>query len=154
MTEQNNVGGGRSPVFLRYSLGLIYFHFGVLKFFPDLSPAEMLATQTVMSVTSHWLDASTSLWFLAILECSIGLGLVFNLLPRLTFVVFIAHMVGTFMPLFVLPEFTFKIAPFAPNVEGQYIFKNLVFVAAGWTVLLPHVFPRKASPRAIAEAHS
>ena len=137
-----------------YSLGLIYFHFGVLKFFPDLSPAEMLATQTVMSVTSHWLDASTSLWCLAILECSIGVGLVFNVLPRLTFVVFIAHMVGTFMPLFVLPEFTFKIAPFVPNVEGQYIFKNLVFVAAGWTVLFPHAFPQTASRRAAAEANT
>ncbi len=54
-------------------------------------------------------------------------------------------MFGTFMPLFVLPEFTFKIAPFAPNVEGQYIFKNVVFVAAGWTVLLPAVFPRGAA---------
>ena len=154
MTNHNDVAG-RSPTFLRYALGLVYFHFGLLKFFPDLSPAEMLATQTVMSVSQHWLDANTSLWLLAIIECSIGLGLIFNVLPRLTFVLFMAHMVGTFMPLFVLPEFTFKIAPFAPNVEGQYIFKNLVFVAAGWTVLLPHVFPRQVSaPRAAAEAHS
>ena len=153
MTDHNDVGG-RSPVFLRYSLGLIYFHFGVLKFFPDLSPAEMLATQTVMSVTSYWLDASTSLWCLAILECCIGLGLVFNVFPRLIFVVFIAHMVGTFMPLFLLPEYTFKIAPFAPNIEGQYIFKNIVFVAAGWTVLFPHAFPRAASHYAAAKAHT
>jgi len=153
MTERNDVGR-RSPVFLRYTLGFVYFHFGVLKFFPDLSPAEMLATQTVMSVTLHWLDASTALWYLAILECSIGLALIFNVLPRLTFVLFIAHMVGTFMPLFVLPEFTFKIVPFAPNVEGQYIFKNLVFIAAGWTVLFPHVFPQELSPSAAAEAHS
>lgn len=142
------------PTFLRYALGLVYFHFGVLKFFPDLSPAEMLATQTVMSVTLHWLDANTALWYLAILECSIGLGLIFNVVPRITFVLFIAHMIGTFMPLFVLPEFTFKIAPFAPNVEGQYILKNIVFVAAGWTVLLPYVFPRRIAHRATVEAHS
>ncbi len=131
----------RSPAVLRYALGLIYFHFGVLKFFPDLSPAEMLASQTVMSLSSHWMDAQAALWWLAILECSIGLGLLFNMFPRVTFVLFIAHMAGTFMPLFLLPEFTFKIAPFAPNVEGQYIFKNLVFLAAGWTVLMPQVFP-------------
>lgn len=153
MTNHHDVAR-RSPTFLRYALGLVYFHFGVLKFFPDLSPAEMLATQTVMSVSQHRLDANTSLWLLAILECSIGLGLLFNVLPRLTFVLFIAHMVGTFMPLFALPEFTFKIAPFALTFEGQYIFKNLVFVAAGWTVLLPHVFPRQVSPGAAAEAHS
>ncbi|MEQ9406816.1 MAG: DoxX family membrane protein [Fuerstiella sp.] len=145
--EQN----GTSPIFLRYALGFVYFHFGFLKFFPDLSPAEMLASQTVMSVTFHWLDASTALWWLAVLECAIGAGLIFNLLPRLTFVMFIGHMVGTFMPLFVLPEFTFKIAPFAPNVEGQYIFKNIVFLAAGWTVLLPYVFPRQqARPSLVA----
>ena len=153
MTHHNDVAR-RSPTFLRYALGLVYFHFGVLKFFPDLSPAEMLATQTVMSITRHWFDANTALWCLAILECAIGLALILNVLPRLTCVLFIAHMVGTFMPLFVLPEFTFKIAPFAPNFEGQYIFKNLVFVAAGWTVLLPHVFPRQMSSCAAAEVHS
>ncbi len=144
----------RSPTFLRYALGLVYFHFGLLKFFPDLSPAEMLATQTVMSVTLNWLDASTALWWLAILECAIGLGLIFNVLPRVTFVLFIGHMIGTFLPLFILPEFTFKIAPFAPNVEGQYIFKNIVFVAAGWTVLRPNVFPRHLPRPATAEAQN
>ena len=126
----------------------------MLKCFPDLSPAEMLASQTVMSISSHWLDAHAALWWLAILECSIGLGLIFNLLPRLTFVLFIAHMAGTSMPLFLLPEFTFKIAPFAPNVEGQYIFKNIVFLAAGWTALLPHVFPRSAPRQSTVQAAS
>ena len=130
----------QSPTFLRIALGFVYFQFGVLKFFPDLSPAEMIGTQTVMSVSQHLLDADTALLWLAIIECAIGIGLLFNLFPRLTFVLFMLHMGGTFMPLFVLPEFTFKIAPFAPNTEGQYILKNLVFVAAGWTVLRPHLF--------------
>ncbi|REJ68494.1 MAG: DoxX family membrane protein [Planctomycetota bacterium] len=135
----------RSPVFLRLALGLVYFHFGLLKFFPDLSPAELIGTQTVMSVSLHWLDAHAALIALAILETAIGLSLIFNLLPRITFMLFVLHMVGTFMPLFVLPEFTFKIAPFAPNMEGQYIFKNIVFLAAGWTVLYPHVFARASA---------
>jgi hypothetical protein len=41
--------------------------------------------------------------------------------------------------LFCLPELTFKFLPFAPTLEGQYILKNLIFVAAGWTVLFPYV---------------
>lgn len=140
----------QSPTFLRIALGFVYFHFGVLKFFPDLSPAEMLGTQTVMSVSRHLFDADMALLWLAVIECAIGIGLLFNVFPRLTFVIFMLHMVGTFLPLFVLPEFTFKIAPFAPNTEGQYIFKNVVFVAAGWTVLRPHVFgERKRNPRAV-----
>lgn len=139
---RNKIAGRQSPTFLRLALGFVYLHFGLLKFYPDLSPAELIATQTVMSMSYHWFDAHTALLTLAVLETSIGLGLIFNILPRVTFVLFMLHMAGTFSPLFVLPEYTFKIAPFAPNIEGQYIFKNIVFVAAGWTVLLPSVLPQ------------
>lgn len=135
----------RSPNVLRVALGLVYFHFGFLKFFPDLSPAELLAGQTIMKLSDYWLDAATSLWLLAILECAIGLGFLFNVFPRITAALFLFHMCGTFVPLFVLPELAFKISPLAPTLEGQYILKNIVFVAAGWTVLLPSLFgnPRK-----------
>lgn len=139
----DTAAAGRSPTLLRLALGFIYFHFGVLKFFPDLSPAEMIGSQTVMSVSFYWLDAHAALFWLAVLECVIGLWLIFDFFPRLTFALFTFHMVGTFMPLFVLPEFAFKIAPFAPTMEGQYILKNVVFVAAGWTVLAPRVFARR-----------
>ncbi len=115
----------------------MYFHFRLLKFFPDLSPAEVLAFPTLGQLSLHQIDPRTALATLALLECGIGVLLIFNLLPRLAFGLFLFHMVGTFLPLFLLPEFTFKIAPLAPTLEGQYILKNLVFVAAGWTVLLP-----------------
>ena len=126
-----------SPVFLRLALGFVYFHFGLLKFFPDLSPAEVLAFPTLGQLSLHQIDPRTALATLALLECGVGVLLIFNLLPRVTFGLFLFHMAGTFLPLFLLPEFTFKIAPLAPTLEGQYILKNLVFVAAGWTVLLP-----------------
>jgi hypothetical protein len=135
--------GRRSPVFLRLALGYVYLHFGLLKFFPDLSPAELIATQTVMAFSRNLLDATSAQFALALLETAIGLGLVFNVFPRLVFGMFIFHMFGTFMPLFLLPEFTFKIAPFAPSLEGQYIFKNVVYLASGWTVLMPEIFARK-----------
>ncbi len=142
--HQGSPGSCRSPIFLRLTLGYIYLHFGLLKFFPDLSPAELIATQTVMAFSLHTFDATTAQFYLAIIECAIGLGLIFNIVPRFVFGMFIAHMFGTFLPLFLLPEFTFKIAPFAPSLEGQYIFKNLVFVAAGWTVLMPEISRRKS----------
>ena len=128
-----------APTFLRMSAGYIYFHFGFLKFFPDLSPGELLATQTMMKVSLHWLDASTALWWLAVLECAIGLSFLFNVCLHWTFFVFLLHQASTFLPLFLLPELTFKIAPLAPTLEGQYILKNIVSVAAGWTVMLPAV---------------
>lgn len=128
-----------SASFLRLAAGLVYFHFGFLKFFPDLSPAELLAGQTLMRLSLHWVDAQTALWWLAVVECLIGLSFLFNVGLRWMFFVFLAHQASTFIPLFVLPELTFKFAPFAPTLEGQYILKNIVSVAAGWTVMLPSV---------------
>lgn len=125
---------------VRLALGAVYFHFGMLKFFPDLSPAEMLASQTIMRLTSGSLDASQALFYLAILECALGLAMLFNVCMRAAFVLFLFHMIGTFTPLFVLPELTFKISPLAPTIEGQYILKNIVFVASGWAVFIPYVF--------------
>ena len=137
---------------LRLAIGLVYFHFGILKFFPDLSPAELLASQTIMRLSGGMLDAHTALFYLAILECGIGLALIFNVGMRVAFVLFLFHMLGTFAPLFVLPELTFKISPLAPTMEGQYILKNIVFIAAGWAVFVPALFPDTAvqPPRTVS----
>ena len=130
---------------VRIALGFVYFHFGFLKLFPDLSPAEMLATQTIIRLTGGMLDASDALFFLAILEVTLGLALLFNVFMRLAFGLFLLHMAGTFSPIILLPELAFKVFPFAPTIEGQYILKNIVFVAAGWGILAPHLFLKKAN---------
>jgi uncharacterized membrane protein YkgB len=134
-----------SPHVLRIALGIVFFHFGFLKFFPDLSPAEMLASQTIMRITGGSMDARSAMWWLAMLETVIGLGFLFNVALRCVSALFLLHMIGTFLPLVVLPELAFKIGPFAPTLEGQYILKNIVFIAAGWTVLLPHCLPTPRS---------
>ena len=131
------------PQLLRIALGIVFFHFGFLKFYPDLSPAEMIASQTIMRLSGNALDGRTAMYWLALLETGIGIGFLFNLWPRLVSGLFLLHMIGTFVPLFVLPEIAFKIGPFAPTIEGQYILKNIVFVAAGWTVLWPHCRPAR-----------
>lgn len=126
-----------SPTLLRMALGVTYFYFGFLKFFPDLSVAEVLAGHTLTNLTSYGVDARSLLFGLAVLECAIGLGFLFNVfLPAVT-VLFFLHLAGTFLPLALLPELTFKFFPFAPTLDGQYILKNVVFAAAGWTVLSP-----------------
>ena len=132
-----------SPHLLRLALGIVFFYFGFLKFFPDLSPAEMIASQTVMRVSAGGLDARSAMWWLALLECTIGLGFLFNVGLRWVSALFLLHMIGTFTPLFFYPELAFRVGV-APTLEGQYILKNIVFVAAGWTVLLPHCLPRRS----------
>lgn len=43
-------------------------------------------------------------------------------------------MVGTFLPLFLLPEVCFTNVPFGLTLEGQYIIKNLVVIGAALVV--------------------
>lgn len=138
----------RDPVLLRIALGYVYFHFGYLKFFPDLSPAQWMAEQTLMKLSWFRLSPDTALFLLAVFECLIGLGLLFKIAPRVVSVMFFAHMAGTYLPAIFMPELIFKVIPLAPALEGQYIIKNLVFLAAGWTVLVPHAFARKPPPKA------
>jgi len=123
----------RTTTPIRIALALIYFHFGFLKFFPDLSAAEMLSTQTIIRLRMGF-DAHTALVVLACFEVAIGLLFVTRVSMRWVFPIFLAHMAGTLLPLVLLPELTFKFAPFAPTLEGQYIIKNAVVIAAGWTL--------------------
>jgi uncharacterized membrane protein YkgB len=95
----------------------------------------MVAGETVSRVTFQLLDAREALRVLGCVECAIGISLLLGFRPKAVFVIFLVHMAGTIMPLFVLPELMFKVAPFAPTMEGQYVLKNLVMAAAGWAVL-------------------
>ncbi|MCA8974345.1 MAG: DoxX family membrane protein [Planctomycetes bacterium] len=119
---------------LRVAFGLVYFHFGFLKLFPDLSGAELLAGQVITRL-GLTLDANLAVRGLGGFECLIGVLFLFGLWRRFTLALFFVHMAGTFMPLFLLPGLVFKFAPFAPTLDGQYVLKNIVFVAAGWVLL-------------------
>ncbi|MCB1099375.1 MAG: doxx family protein [Verrucomicrobiae bacterium] len=124
---------------IRIALGLNYFHFGYLKFYPDLSPAELIASYTAQRLSLYWIDAAVTLQIIAVMECAIGCALLFNVGLRWVAPAFFFHMAATFLPLFLLPEVTFKFAPLAPTIEGQYILKNFVLVSAGWVVFAPHL---------------
>jgi hypothetical protein len=54
---------------LRTSVGIVFFWFGVLKFFPGLSPAEDLAARTISSLTFGLVTPAVSLPVLATWEC-------------------------------------------------------------------------------------
>ena len=60
--------GGSAPTFLRLSAGTVYFYFGFLKLFPDLSPAEVIAGETLTRVSGHMVSANTAIWLLALLD--------------------------------------------------------------------------------------
>jgi uncharacterized membrane protein YphA (DoxX/SURF4 family) len=116
---------------LRISLGLVFFWFGILKFFPGLSPAQDLATRTIELLTFGLVPSAVSLPVLAAWEVVIGLGLITGWYMRVTLLLLILQMAGTVTPLFLFPAETFTVLPIAPTLEGQYIIKNIVLVSAG-----------------------
>ena len=115
---------------LRWGLGFIYLWFGFLKFFPHLSSAEQLAGTTIEMMSFGILTPNISLPVLGLWETGIGLALLTRRFQRLALFSLYFHIAGTLLPLFLLPEQTWKLPPFAASLEGQYIFKNLVTIGA------------------------
>jgi uncharacterized membrane protein YkgB len=121
-------------VLLRVSVGIVFFWFGILKFFPALSPAEDLAARTIETLTLGIVQPELSLPILAGWEVLIGLGLITGRFMRATLLLLFAQMLGTITPLFLFPTETFTQFPYAPTLEGQYIIKNVVLVSAALVI--------------------
>ncbi len=117
--------------FLRISLGIVFFWFGFLKFFPGLSPAQDLAIRTIDMLTFGLIPGQVSIIILAAWECAIGLGLIFGWFMRGTLLLLWLQMMGTITPVFFFPNEVFTAIPYAPTLEGQYIIKNIVIISAG-----------------------
>ena len=119
---------------LRLSLGVVFLWFGALKFFPNVSPAQELATRTIHTLSRGLVPASVSLPFLAGWECVIGLGLLVGRGVRGILLLLYVQMLGTLTPIVLFPDAVFTRIPYAPTLEGQYIIKNLVLISAGIVV--------------------
>ena len=118
---------------LRFSLGIIFIWFGILKPF-GLSPAEPM-----LLVTVTWLpffEPRTWLNVIGWWEVLIGVSFLFRSTIRLAIALLAFQMVGTFLPLFLLPSITFQAGrfPYAPTTEGQYIIKNLLIISAALVI--------------------
>jgi len=119
---------------LRVGLGVVFLWFGALKFFPGMSPAQDLAARTIEQLSLGMVQPAVALPVLAGWECLIGLGLISGRFLRATLLLLAVQMLGTLMPLLLFPGETFTTFPIAPTLEGQYIIKNVVLVAAAMVV--------------------
>ena len=115
---------------LRISLGINFIWFGLLKFFPKLSPAEELASNTISILSLGLFQPTYSLPTLALCETAIGLGLIFGRPLRLVLILLFCHMIGTMTPLILCPAEMFSQGIFGLTLEGQYVIKNLVLASA------------------------
>lgn len=121
---------------LRYAIGVVFIWFGGLKLVPGLSPAEDLVRNTVYFVDPDFFYPVLAVW-----EVLIGVLLLFRPAVRGALFLLALQMPGTFLPFVVLPEvcfstwpFTSTLDPLALTLEGQYIVKNIVLIAAGLVV--------------------
>jgi hypothetical protein len=71
---------------------------------------------------------------LATWEVLIGVGLIFKWFLRETLLLMFLQMLGTLTPIVLLPGEVFTVFPYGLTLEGQYIIKNLVIIAAGLVV--------------------
>jgi len=126
MKKNEQITGCR---FLAISIGLVYLWFGILKFFPHLSPAEDLAKNTITVLTVGLIPPNVSIILLAIWETIIGIFLILNIFRRPIIIFALVHLVFTFTPLLFFPKDSFNL-PFVFTLLGQYIFKNLIIIAS------------------------
>lgn len=110
---------------LRISVAIIFIWFGLLKPL-GLSEANELATRTI-----YWVFPSIFIPVLGVWEILIGICLLIRPLTRVAILLLFLQMLGTLLPLVLLPEICWQNPPWVPTMEGQYVLKNLVIISAG-----------------------
>lgn len=122
----------KALLLLRWSLGITFLWFGILKLF-NVSP--------ILDIIRHALPAFLAssnpfMFSLAVLEILIGILLLAHKFVKLTAIVLILHLlVATGSVLF-----TQGFSPWFPvlSLAGEFVVKNLVLMAAGFVLLVEH----------------
>ena len=113
---------------LRYSLGVVFIWFGILKPL-GVSPAAELVERTV-----YWFPPKVFIPILGWWEVLIGVCMMWRPLIRVSIFLLLLQMPGTMLPLVLLPDVCFTHIPWGLTLEGQYIIKNLALVSAALVV--------------------
>jgi putative oxidoreductase len=119
---------------LRVSLGMIVLGFGVLKYFPGVSPAENLVKTTMHLVTFGLVPDMVAMVGVATMECFIGLSLIISRGLRATIYLLVLWVVGVLSPVVLLPQRLFSGPHHAPTLEGQYVLKDVILFTASLVI--------------------
>ena len=117
---------------IRFSFGIIFIWFGILK------PLGVSSAEGLLKATVVWLPfGEPNFWLITIgwWEIAIGITFLFYRTTKIAIVLLFLQMIGTFMPLVVLPDITFQNGNvLTPSLEGQYIIKNVMIISAALVV--------------------
>jgi len=121
---------------LRTLLGIVFLWFGTLKL-TGISPVTELIAQTY-----SFLPQEAFIPILGIWEVVIGMGLIFKISLRVTLALLWLQLAGTFIASLLEPAIFFSGSnPLALTVEGEFVVKNLVLLAAGLVIGGHEVLP-------------
>ena len=110
---------------LRVAVGVVFVWFGALKLVPGASPAAALMVSTYPFLPPRLFLTVVGCW-----EIAIGAGYLSGRFLRVTVALMCLQMVGTMSPLVLNSSAVFVHAPLVLTLEGQYLIKNLVLLAA------------------------
>lgn len=113
---------------LRVSIAIVFIWFGWLKVI-GISPATPLVEALHSATIVSSINFETFMVFFGLFEVLIGILFLFKKASKIAITLLAIHMVTTLMPLFLLPKIAWS-GFLVPTLEGQYIIKNLVIIAA------------------------
>jgi uncharacterized membrane protein YkgB len=114
---------------LRLAIGAVFVWFGALKLANSTPVADFVAN------TLPWFNRAWLVPALGIFEVAIGLALFAGRYLTLVCAALVAHLTGTFLSLIMQPNVTFQHGnPLMLTTEGEFVVKNLVFIAAGLVI--------------------
>jgi uncharacterized membrane protein YkgB len=127
-----------SIIALRISMGAVYFVFGILKYFPGVSPAQDLALATThllsFGLVPAVIPSGVAMALIATLECAIGLLLLAGRWLRPAICLLGAQLTGILSPAVLLAGRLFAGPHHMPTLEGQYVLKDVILVAAAMVI--------------------
>ncbi|MGH4008987.1 MAG: hypothetical protein ACRDTH_12675 [Pseudonocardiaceae bacterium] len=123
-----------SITLLRVSVGVVALGFGILKYFPGVSPAENLVETTTQMLTFGLVPDKMAMVGVATLECVIGLSLIIGRGLRVTIYLLVLWILGILSPVVLLSERLFSGPNHAPTLEGQYVLKDVILFTASLVI--------------------
>jgi putative oxidoreductase len=126
------------PLLLRGSLGVAFVWFGALK----LAGAATLPASLIAAITPS-VDPDVSEPLVGAFEVALGAGLLLGRWMPVFVAAAALQLAGTFLVLVLRPDVAFVDGnPLRLSVEGEYVVKNLVLLAATAALALHSLTPR------------
>lgn len=132
-----------SLTLLRVCMGAVILGFGVLKYFPGVSPAQSLVLATANMLTFGLLPAHLVMVLLATTESLIGLSLIAGAGLRFTIYPLVLWSIGTLSPIVLMPGRLFAGPDHAPTLEGQYVLKDVILLSASLLIAVTEASRRR-----------